>query len=59
MDWLLAVAFLAGGVAGGLVGSRLASALALRRGLLNTSFAAVIVIVALYMAWRSAAALMA
>lgn len=59
VDWWLAAAFLAGGVAGGLAGSRLASALALRRGLLNTSFAAVIVIVALYMAWRSAAALMA
>ncbi|HEY9010422.1 MAG TPA: sulfite exporter TauE/SafE family protein [Devosia sp.] len=59
VDWWLAAAFLAGGVAGGMAGSRLASALALKRGLLNTSFAVVIMTVALYMAWRSLAVLVA
>ena len=53
VDWRLAVVFLAGGVLGGLVGGRLARMLSGRRGALNVIFAALIVVVALYMLSRS------
>lgn len=57
VDWGLAATFLAGGIAGGLVGSRGATSLAKQRGRLNTLFAGLIVVVALYMLWRSGQAL--
>lgn len=57
VDWWLAAAFIAGGIGGGLVGSTLASVLARQRGLLNSLFAGVVVVVALYTVWRSAQAL--
>jgi uncharacterized protein len=49
VDWRLALTFIAGGVLGGLAGTRLAVALASMRGKLNTVFAGVIVVVAIYM----------
>lgn len=52
----LAVAFVAGGIAGGLVGVRLAKHLAARRGALNLVFACLVLVVAGYMLYRSQAA---
>lgn len=57
VDWGLAAVFLAGGIGGGLVGSYGSSVLAKQRGLLNVLFAGLVVLVALYMLWRSASAL--
>ena len=59
VDWALAGLFIAGGLVGGLIGARSASALASRKGLLNTVFAAMIMAVAAYMLWRSLGAAMA
>jgi uncharacterized protein len=53
ISWGLAGLFIAGGIAGGLLGTRLARSLSARRGVLNTVFAAVIIVVALYMLLRS------
>jgi uncharacterized protein len=53
ISWGLAGLFIAGGICGGLMGTRLARLLADRRGALNVLFAAVIVVVALYMLVRS------
>ncbi len=50
VDWPLAAVFIGGGAVGGLVGARVADLLAIRKGLLNTAFAGMIVAVALYMA---------
>jgi uncharacterized membrane protein YfcA len=51
--WGLAGLFVLGGIAGGLLGTRAARHLAVRRGALNTVFAAVIISVALYMLARN------
>lgn len=59
VDWWLAAAFLAGGIVGGFGGSWLSTRLAKQRGVLNTLFAGVIVVVAIYMFYRSAMALFA
>lgn len=56
VDWMLAAAFIAGGVLGGLGGAAAAKRLSERRGLLTTIFAALIFVVALYMLWKSASA---
>jgi uncharacterized membrane protein YfcA len=53
VDWTLAALFVGGGVLGGLVGARAAKYLSHRKGALNTIFAALIVLVALYMLVRS------
>jgi uncharacterized membrane protein YfcA len=53
ISWGLAGLFIAGGICGGLIGTRLARLLADRRGALNVLFAAVIIVVALYMLLRS------
>jgi uncharacterized protein len=45
--------FVAGGIAGGLLGTRFARLLSARRGALNIVFAAVIIVVALYMLARN------
>lgn len=58
VDWTLAGLFFAGGVFGGFAGSRSAHALASRRGYLNTTFAALIIAVAIYMLVRSLRALL-
>jgi uncharacterized protein len=53
VDWILAAAFICGGVVGSLLGARSAKALAGRNGMLNTVFAALIFAVAVYMLVRS------
>jgi uncharacterized membrane protein YfcA len=52
VDWRLAATFIVGGVVGGLAGGRLAAALG-GRGSLNAIFAAVILVVAIYMLART------
>ena len=56
VDWPLAAVFVAGGVLGGLVGTRVAGLLATKKGALNIAFAGLIVVVAIYMAVRTASA---
>jgi uncharacterized protein len=53
VDWRLALTLIAGGILGGLAGTRLAVSLASMRGALNTVFAGVIVLVAIYMLART------
>jgi uncharacterized protein len=53
IDWRLALTFIVGGVLGGLAGTRLAVTLGSMRGALNTVFAGVIVLVAIYMLART------
>lgn len=57
VDWGVAGTFVAGGVAGSLGGTSLASRLSTSKGLLNTIFAGMIVLVAAYMLYRSAVAI--
>lgn len=57
VDWLLAAAFIGGGVLGGVAGARLAKRLSGAHGRLTTIFAILIFVVAAYMLWKSAAAL--
>jgi uncharacterized protein len=54
VSWRLAATFILGGVLGGLLGGRLAHALGGKRGALNTLFAGVIALTAIYMLVRSA-----
>ena len=56
IDWLLALAFILGGLVGGYAGARLARHLSAARGRLSIVFAALIFAVAGYMLWKSAAA---
>ena len=53
VDWPVAAAFIGGGVLGSLAGQRLAIRLSTVRGALSRLFAALIVIVAIYMLWES------
>ncbi|MHA6297424.1 sulfite exporter TauE/SafE family protein [Devosia sp. CAU 1758] len=53
VDWPLAAVFVFGGILGGQLGTRAATALASRKGALNTAFAALVVLVALYMVVRT------
>lgn len=53
VDWLLALAFIGGGVIGGIGGARAAHLLSGRKGALTTVFALLIFAVALYMLWKS------
>ncbi|RDW12887.1 sulfite exporter TauE/SafE family protein [Paracoccus thiocyanatus] len=55
VDWPLALVFVGGGVLGGMLGARLARRLSARKGSLNMGFAALVVLVAVYMLVRSAA----
>ena len=48
VDWAIAGSFIAGGVLGSLAGTRVSTRLAGSKGLLNSLFAAMIVVVALY-----------
>jgi uncharacterized membrane protein YfcA len=57
IDWLLALAFIAGGLIGGLAGAALAKRLA-GAGRLTSLFAALIFAVAGYMLWKSGSALL-
>lgn len=54
VDWVVAAAFIAGGLAAALLGGRLATHLSIRRGALTKLFAGLIFAVAAYMLWRSA-----
>lgn len=53
VDWALAATFIAGGVGGGLIGARSAKRLSEQQGLLNTVFAMLIFVVAIYTLIRS------
>lgn len=53
VDWLVAVEFIGGGIAGGWLGMRAACYLAAQRNTLNRTFAAVVFAVAFYIIWRS------
>ena len=57
VDWPLAAAFAGGGAFGGALGADLARRLSARRGALSALFGAVLLVVACYMLYRSAAAL--
>ncbi|MEI7037716.1 sulfite exporter TauE/SafE family protein [Fulvimonas yonginensis] len=57
VDWRVALEFIGGGVLGGWLGALGAQRLAHTRGALNVLFAGVIVLVALYMLYRSAQAM--
>jgi uncharacterized protein len=57
VNWGLAAMFISGGAVGGLVGRRLATRLSIRKGALNVVFATLIVVVAMYMLYRSMGAL--
>lgn len=52
--WSLAAVFIGGGAVGSLFGTRLATRLADRKGALNVVFAGLIIVVALYMLYRTA-----
>jgi len=58
VDWPLAAVFIGGGFVGGLIGARVAGVMAKRKGLLNTAFAGLIVLVAVYMAVQTGTALL-
>ncbi len=58
IDWTVALEYIAGGVVGGLLGMRLARTLALRRAVLNQVFAGFVFVVAAYMLYRNAAAIL-
>lgn len=58
LDWPLALAFILGGIVGSVAGTMASTSLAARKGTLNTVFAGLIVVVALYMlaqSWRAIA----
>ncbi|MFD1744980.1 sulfite exporter TauE/SafE family protein [Rhizobium helianthi] len=52
VDWPLGLLFVAGGAFGGFVGSLSAKHLSARKGVLNTLFAALVFVVAIYMLYR-------
>jgi uncharacterized membrane protein YfcA len=53
IDWPLAALFIVGGVGGGVLGTRSAKLLAGRKGALNTVFAALVFVVAIYVLVKS------
>lgn len=53
VDWMLAAVFISGGLLGGLLGARWAQRLSGRKGALNAVFATMIIMVAVYMLYRS------
>ena len=57
VEWLLAAVFIAGGAVGSLFGARMATKLAGRKGSLDLALAGLIVVVALYMLFRTAGGL--
>ncbi|MDV3249804.1 sulfite exporter TauE/SafE family protein [Devosia sp. BK] len=58
VDWPLAAIFIGGGALGGLAGTRAASTLASKKGMLNVAFAALILVVAGYMAAETVGAIL-
>ena len=59
LDWPVAGSFIAGGVVGSMAGTAASHRLAARKGTLNTAFAAMVLVVACYMLFKSWAALSA
>lgn len=57
VDWMLAAAFIGGGLVGGMAGTAASHRLAGHKGALNSIFAVLIFVVAGYMLWRSGTAL--
>lgn len=57
VDWRVAGTFVLGGIVGGLVGVRLSVSLSQRRGTLSRGFAAVVVLVAGFVLWKSSGGL--
>lgn len=53
VDWSLAGVFIGGGIVGGIIGAGISKRLSARKGLLNSVFALLIFLVALYMLWKS------
>ena len=53
LDWSLAASFIAGGMVGSVLGAAAARRLSAAKGRLNTIFAALIVVVASYMLYRT------
>jgi uncharacterized membrane protein YfcA len=53
VDWLVAAEFIGGGVAGGWLGMKCACHLAVQRNTLTRMFAALVLVVACYIIWRS------
>ena len=53
VDWRVAGVFVLGGIAGGLLGVRLSARLSQQRGALSKTFAAVVVVVAVFVLWKS------
>lgn len=58
IDWRVAAEFLAGGILGGLLGTLLANRLSGYKNVLNRLFAGIIIVVACYMLYRNAGALL-
>jgi uncharacterized membrane protein YfcA len=58
VDWHIAIIFVLGGVAGGLAGVKLSVRLSEKRGLLSRSFAVAVVLVALFVLWKSSAGIL-
>ncbi|MBI0536997.1 sulfite exporter TauE/SafE family protein [Roseomonas sp. KE2513] len=56
VDWIVALEYIAGGLAGGYVGMQLACRLGHRKAALNRIFAGLVFVVAFYMLYRNAAA---
>lgn len=56
INWVLALVFIIGGLAGSFAGAPAARKLSGTRGLLTTVFSALIFVVAAYMLWKSAGA---
>jgi len=57
VNWTVASQFIVGGVSGGLLGTLASTRLALRKGMLNRIFAGLILVVAVYVIYRSAGSL--
>ncbi len=55
VDWIVAMEFIAGGLAGGIAGTLLAARLAKSRNVLNRVFAALVLSVASYVIWQNLA----
>jgi uncharacterized membrane protein YfcA len=58
VDWKVAAIFVLGGIAGGLAGVKLSVHLSQKRGALSKSFAVVVVFVAVFVLWKSSAAIL-
>ena len=57
VDWPVAGSFIAGGVIGSVVGTSVSRRMAAHKGRLTTVFAALVMVVAVYMIWRGLAVL--